>query len=107
MKLTATLILSITHHGSEIKNIKYFHSRLPKLVLNSIFDFLYLTEKHLHLAPEALNEKQTVSKNCVKNHLKIFVIKSCRILHKQRKIYLCFYKNPTIQIKFLPESAAK
>ena len=29
--------------------------------------------------------------NCVKNHLKIFLIKSCGILHK--KYHLCFCKN--------------
>ena len=40
----------------------------------------------LHLVPEDLNKKQTVSKKCVKNHLKIFKIKLCGIPHTRKKI---------------------
>ena len=97
----------LEYHSPWFRDKKYLHSRLPKLVLNSIFTFFISQKKNIRLASCTRSFKQTVSKNCVKNHLKIFVIRSWGILHKHRKIYTCFYKNPTIQTKFLPESAAK
>ena len=54
---------------------KDFHSRLPKMFLTS----------DLHLVPEEVYKKRIVLKDCVKNHLKMFLIELCRIPHTCRK----------------------
>ena len=85
--------MNVAHYGLKTKQ---FHSKSSKLTLNSII-LSYTKISALHLVPEDLNKKQIISKNCVKNHLKIFVLKLCEIPNTCRKIYLYFYKSSTNQ----------
>ena len=83
-----------------IKGQKKIPSRSSNLALNSIFLLFYLNEKYqicIHLVPEDSNKKQIILKNCVKDHLKIFLIRLCKIPYARRKMYLCFYKKSTNQ----------
>ena len=67
-------------------NFVIFRSRLPKMILNSIFlPFILLKTSDLHLVPERKIELCIIFENIRKINLKIFVIKLCRIPHARRK----------------------
>ena len=51
----------------------------------------------LHLVQEDFYNKVTVVKNCVKNHLKIFLSKSCKSCIQTENDRLCFYKSSSNQ----------
>ena len=112
MKVSAKLILNVAHHGCA--KMKIFHFRSPK---TAFFTFLSYETTYLYLVPVYFYERKILWKNCLiswnnlfvsctrillgkkgsmkelrKNHLKIFLIKLCRILHARRKDHFCFYK---------------
>ena len=72
MKITSKLMLCATHNGWATKKIIYSGSSNCET-------------SNLHFAPEDLHNKRIVSKNCVENYLKIFLIQLCRTLHTSRK----------------------
>ena len=85
VKITTKLILNVAHHGCA--TMKMFHSRSLKTVSKCIS----------YLFPWKLLWKKDSMKELRKNHLKIFLIKLCGILHARRKDHFCFYKYFTNQ----------
>ena len=83
------------------KNVAHQTNNKEKMTLNCIIFFSYWKTSDLHLEPEDKNNKRIVLKSCLKNHLKIFLAKICKILHTctAAKHHLCFHK--TLQIKLL------
>ena len=59
--------------------------------------FLSYGTTYLYLVPEYFYEKKDSMKELYKNHLKIFLIKLCGILHARRKDHFCFFKYFTNQ----------
>ena len=91
MKTTAKLTLNVGYHSWERK---FF-------ILYCLFTCLAdWKTSEWHLLPGDSYNKRFVLKNCVKTHLKIFLMKLCGILHTCRKgSSLASMK--TIQIKLL------
>ena len=78
--------------------MKMFHSRSFKtaFVYRRFLPF-YLTEQLICILYQNTLWKKESMKELCKNHLKIFLIKLCGILHARRKDHFCFYKYFTNQ----------
>ena len=85
VKITTKLILNVAHHGCA--TMKMFHSRSLKTVSKCIS---YLFTWKLLWKKDSMKELR-------KNHLKIFLINLCGILHARRKDHFWFYKYFTNQ----------
>ena len=87
-KITAKVILSVAQRGWMVKNI--FHSRLPKTVLNRIFQSSCFTEKHqICVYQKTFPRKIILLKNFIKQcsislpAIKLVVGIMVELLHKE------------------------
>ena len=95
MKITVKLILNVAHHCCATMTM--FHSRSLKTAFKGI-SYIFILWNNLFLScTRILLWKKDSMKELCKNHLKIFLIKLCGILHARRKDHFCFYKYFTNQ----------
>ena len=80
-----------------LRDNEMFHSRSPKTVFNGI-SYLFILWNNLFVScTRIFLWKNDSMKELCKNHLKIFLIKLCGILHGCRRDHFCFYKYFTNQ----------
>ena len=95
LKITTKLILNVAHHCCATMTM--FHSRSLKTAFKGI-SYIFILWNNLFLScTRILLWKKDSMKELCKNHLKIFLIKLCGILHARRKDHFCFYKYFTNQ----------
>ena len=103
VKITTKLILNVAHHC--YATMTMFHSRSLKTAFKYI-SYIFTLWNNLFAScwnnifvscARILLWKKDSMKELSKNHLNIFLIKLCEIVHWRRKDYFCFYKYFTNQ----------